>query len=500
MIVDWFKGRSQLLPDKIAVIDGQTERSYTYDELNQRAEKLAAYLLKQKIEVGDRVALVSKNSVAHLDFLFACTKIGAIFVPLNWRLMQEELRDIVKDCQPSFMAYSQEFATDVDQQGGEQNFINTESEAYEAIVSTTERSSFTSAKLPEEAKAVLIYTSGSTGRPKGAIISHRSLINNALYTIPSWNLTSHDCTIAITPMFHTAGLFSLVTPLLMAGGEVYIQPNYSTLSTYQIIVDYQPTHIFMVPTMYYNMLTNPEINITKMTSVKLFVSGGAPLPKAVFEGYASANLPLINSYGLTEVGPNNFLISPQEAREKPGCVGKPNILSNVKLVDENDRDVKVGEVGELLIAGNHAFKGYWNNQPETIEAFHMGYVRTGDYAKQDEAGDYYIIGRKKEMIISGGENVYPSEVEAILIKHPLVQDVIVVGYEVEKWGESVGAAVVLKQEEPNYAEVLQAYCAERLAVYKAPKTYMQLKEFPLTPVGKIDKKELVKQFEQLISK
>lgn len=196
---------------------------------------------------------------------------------------------------------------------------------------------------------------------------------------------------------------------------------------------------------------------------------------------------IINSYGLTEVGPNIFLISPQEAREKPGCVGKLNILNDVKLVDENYRDVKAGEVGELLIAGNHAFKGYWNNHLESTEAFHMGYVRTGDYAKQDEAGDYYIIGRKKEMIISGGENVYPSEVEAVLIKHPLVQDVVVVGYEVETWGESVGAAVILKQEEPNFAEILQAYCAERLAVYKTPKVYIQLDTFPLNPVGKIKK-------------
>lgn len=499
MTIDWFKGRAQLLPDKNAVIDGKTKQTYTYDEMNQRAEKLAAYLRQQQIVEGDRVALISKNSVAHLDFLFACTKIGAIFVPLNWRLMPEELNGIVEDCQPRFIAYSQEFAENIDQQADKQTVINTESDAYHVIVSSPHRSSFTSTILPEEATAVLIYTSGSTGRPKGAKISHRSLISNALYTIPSWNLTSKDRTITITPMFHTAGLFSLVTPLLMVGGEIYIEENYSTHSTYHLILAYQPTRLFMVPTMYYDLLRNPETDIKQMTSVELFVSGGAPLPTAVFEGYAAVNLPLINSYGLTEVGPNNFLISPEEAQAKPGCVGKPNLLIDVKLVDDNYRTVKPGEIGELLIAGNHAFKGYWNNSLESAEAFHMGYVRTGDYAKQDETGDYYIIGRKKEMIISGGENVYPSEVESVLIKHPLVQDVVVVGYEVEKWGESVAAAVILKEDEPNFEAILHDYCAERLAIYKTPKTYMALEAFPLNPVGKINKIALVKQFEQSFS-
>lgn len=348
--------------------------------------------------------------------------------------------------------------------------------------------------IDRENPAVIIYTSGSTGTPKGTIISHRALVSNAVYTIPSWNLTASDRTLTVPPMFHTAGLFALVTPILMAGGQIVIQPKFLAEETFELIKTYRPTKIFMVLTMYYDMMLKPSINIAEMTSVDLFISGGASLSPEVYHAFKKLELPLTDSYGLTECGPNNFTIDPVAARQKEGSVGKPNIFSKVRIVDHANQDVMPGEIGELLIGGDHAFSGYWNNHDATVAAFHEGYVRTGDFARMDADGDYYIVGRKKEMIITGGENVYPSEVEKVVNAHPDVLDAIVVGYPNTKWGESVACALILKEPGTFDEEALKAYCKERLAIYKTPKLYIELDEFPRNAVGKINKRELVKMF------
>lgn len=498
MTIDWLKGRSRLLPTKVAVIEAESGQEWSYSAMNQRAEKLAAYLIHHQVKVGDRVALLAQNDIAHLDFLFACTKIGAIFVPLNRRLKEDEIEHIIEDCQPILLAHGAEFNDYLGDKTYDFVMLNIESEDYQTVVETNQQVDFPSAYLSEETPAVIIYTSGSTGQPKGAIISHRALISNALYTLPSWNLTQHDSTVAITPMFHTAGLFSLVTPLLMAGGTIVIQAAYSAEATFDVLTRYLPTHVFMVPTMYYDMLNNTEIDITRLTSVKLFISGGAPMSNDVYGAFQREGLPLIDSYGLTEVGPNNFLISPEEAVYKRGSVGKPNIFSEVLVVDDQNQPVTTGEVGELLIAGNHAFSGYWNKPQETKEAFYDRFVRTGDFARRDEEGNYYIVGRKKEMIISGGENVYPSEVETVLNEHPSIHDAVVVGFPDKKWGESVAAAIILKDPTQYNEADLKAYCAERLAVYKAPKFYLVLSEYPRTPVGKINKLQIAEMVQEAV--
>lgn len=494
MIVNWLDRRASLTPSRSAVIEPKTGIQLTYEQLNKRAENLAMYLKDKNVGHGDRVVLIAKNSVSHLDFLFACTKIGAIFTPLNWRLKENELIAILNDNQPSILAYESDYCFPFFFNLNQLHLIDVESNEYHLIVNEVISSYFKPYPVKPEDAAVIIYTSGSTGVPKGAIISHKALITNALNTLPGWGVNQNDRTIAITPMFHTAGLFGLVTPLLLAGGEIIIQPTFRAQETYELIMEYQPTKLFMVPTMYYDLMNN--VDIETMTSVDLLISGGAPMSKSVCEAFKVANLPLIDSYGLTEVGPNNFWKSPYDTSISHESVGKPILFNQIKLINHQGEEVEQGDVGELLIGGDHAFSGYWNNLEASEEAFYEGYVRTGDLARMDEFGNYYIVGRQKEMIITGGENVFPKEVESVLNNHPLVHDIIVVGYPNKKWGESVGAAVILEEATTNYETILDDYSERNLAVYKKPKTYLELESFPRNAVGKIDKKEIIKMIIQ----
>lgn len=492
MKIDWLAGRANLTPNRNAVVDPKFNRKWSYEQLNQRAVNLAAYLRQQDVGYGDRVVLIAQNSISHLDFLFACTKLGAIFTPINWRLKENELMSILNDNQPVIVAYESDFRYPFYYQTEHFRLIDVDSVKYDIIVNNDKTTEFRNYPVQQEDPAVIIYTSGSTGQPKGAMISHRAMISNALNSLPSWGITKDDRTITISPMFHTAGLFSLVTPLLMAGGELIIQPTFEATLTFELVKEYQPTKIFMVPTMYYDLMNTQEIDISEMTSVDLFVSGGAPMSSDVYDAFNNADLPLIDSYGLTEAGPNNFWIAPAEASTRRGSVGKPIMFSDILLVDEANEEVAPGEIGELLIAGNHTFSGYWNNEEATKEAFYKHYVRTGDFAKVDEEGNYSIVGRKKEMIITGGENVYPSEVEEVVIRHQLIHDVIVVGYPNKKWGESVAAAVILNEPSVDAAMILAEYCKTRLAVHKVPKFYLEFNEFPRNSVGKIDKPKITK--------
>lgn len=497
MIVDWLKTRTKFTPNKRAVVDTVYGKEYSYSELNTRAEQLAAYLLREGIKEGDHVAVLAENDISHFDFLFATIKIGAVFIPLNWRLKQNELTKVLKDSKPKIIAHLTKFEKNLEDYTEDHQKLKVDQDEYTQIF----QSAYDEIQLPspitdEEKIAVLIYTSGSTGDPKGAMISHRAMISNALYTIPSWNLTEDDRTITIPPMFHTAGLFSLVVPILMVGGEVIIQSKFDGKSSFEMIRKYRPTKVFMIPTMYYDVLLQEDSDISELDSVELFVSGGAPMSEKVYRAFEDAELPLIDSYGLTEVGPNNFYISPGNFHKKRGTVGKPIMFSEVRIINTEGQPVEVGETGELLISGNHAFSGYLDNPEETQKSFEGRFVRTGDLAKFDTDGDFYIVGRKKEMIISGGENIYPTEVENVLDKHPAVNESVVVGYPNEKWGETVVAAVVLNGEilDAELEEALDEYSSERLAVYKKPKEYMEFSEFPRNSVGKIDKIKIIELF------
>jgi len=494
-MIGWFDKRCTITQNRTAVVDGETGERWTYKELQQRVHTLAAQLAKLGIERGDRVALLAPNHISYLDLLFACGKLGAIFVPLNWRLAWSELAAILQDCTPKIVFVHRELQTLSAQIGatGDCLLLEAGGDAYNSMLlqnADTIPPLDRNLQQPSDPLAI-IYTGGTTGRPKGVILSHSSIYNNAINTALTWSLTMHDVTPTYLPMFHTGGLNALSVPVLLVGGTVIIARQFDAKNVIALLNRENCTIALMVPTMYHMLIESPDFAQTDFPTMHTFLSGGAPCPKSVYKAFANKGLAFKEGYGATETGPNNFYIDPRESVLKPGSVGKPMLLNEVRIVGDEGRDCGDGEVGELLLAGSHLFKGYWN-QPETTEqAMKGGWFHTGDLAKRDADGYYYIVGRKKDMIITGGENVYPLEVEQLIASHTAVRDVAVVGLPDDKWGEIVAALVVLHDDAALSAADIQRYCADRIGKYKIPKKVLFATELPVTSVGKLDKKAMV---------
>lgn len=489
MNLDWIKVRSLLTPDRIALVDPLKRIEWTYKEINKRAENLAYYLKRQGVVKGDRVALYAPNDLAYFDLLLASIKLGAIFIPLNWRLKPVEIKRVIENAEPKFIFHSSKISERLSCIDASLLSLDVDSEEYNEICENPNHVEFHSEPLELGDPAILIYTTGTTGDPKGAIITHNGMVNNSMNTVMSWNITKDDVTIASAPMFHIAGLSGIVIPLLLIGGKVIIDRFFDGVRTNEIIKQYKPTMLFMVPTMYYGLIKSDNFSKDNLKSVHTFVAGGSPPLKEVVNYFVKENIPLINSYGLTEAGPNNFKLTGEIALRHRFSIGYPSFFVDAKIVDENNKELGEGQVGELLLAGQHTFDGYWRNPEETKKAFLGEYVRTGDLAKKDKNGLFYIVDRKKEMIITGGENVFPSEVERVLNDSPYVKSSVVVGYEHPRYGQSVGAAVICDGDKANTA-VIEQHAYDNLAGYKTPKHYLFLEVFPVNSVGKIDKREI----------
>lgn len=488
--LDWLDNRARLSPEKDAIIDEKTNQAWTFKEVNTRAKSVASWLLSQGVRKGDRVALLSPNDINYFDLLFACGKMGAILVPLNWRLSQHEISEILQDCTPVLIGIHQQFETIYEQLTNVcPNSFLIRAENYLEIASYPIRDSFTE-DIIETDPLAMIYTGGTTGKPKGVVLSHQSILWNAMNTIISWSLTAEDVTVNYLPMFHTGGINALSIPVLMIGGTVVIGDQFTGQKAVESINRHRCTIILLVPTMYHLLIQTDDFQGSDFPTMKIFLSGAAPCPLQIYEAFQKKGLAFKEGYGLTEAGPNNFYISPEDARIRRGSVGKPMLFNSIKLVKPDGREAKNNEVGELLIKGKHAFSFYWNNEQATSETLREGWIHTGDLAKRDEEGFYYIVGRKKDMIITGGENVYPLEIEQWLAEHPDIDEVAVLGLPDKKWGEIVTAFIVLKDSLTVGEEELRPYCEHKLGRYKIPKRFIFLEELPKTHVGKIDKKKL----------
>lgn len=494
---DWLERRSRLAPGRVAVIDSDTGQRWTYGDLRERAIRLARFLHSHGVGKGDRVALLAPNHLAYLDMLWACARLGAIFVPLNWRLAATELAEVVNDCTPSVLFVHARFA-DRAAKLAVSHTVVIEDAAYLEVLSAGAKG----ASVPEpieidpEDPLLLLYTGGTTGKPKGAVLPHRAVLWNAVNTVISWGLTAEDVTLTSLPMFHTGGLNALTVPLLVAGGTVVLTDGFDPERAMRFLDQYGCTIALMVPTMYHRIMQTEAFRRGAVPLTVTYLSGGASCPRTVTQAFLEKGAFFRQGYGLTEAGPNNFFIDPRDARRKPDSVGKPMLFNEVRIVRVDGREALPGEVGELLIRGPHVFAGYWNNPAETAAAFTEGWLRTGDLATVDDEGDVFIVGRKKEMIITGGENVYPAEVESVILEHPAVREAAVVGLSDETWGEVVAAAVVLYEGETLTVEALQAHCASRLGRYKVPKRVVFVPELPKTDVGKLDRKRVVALVEE----
>lgn len=497
--------RANLTPNREAIYDLTSGNRYHFAELNQRANRLANFLSDEyRVREGDRVSILAHNSIAYVDLLFGLGKIGAIFAPLNWRLTARELTYIANDCQPKVLIVGPEFThvyNELKDSVQVEHVISIEgaelpgAESYEELFEQASEAEPTSPKIDENDPYCILYTSGTTGQPKGAVLPHRQILWNAINTVISWGLSERDVSPILTPMFHSGGLFVFLVPLIYAGGRIVLARTFDPNASLQLIVDEKSTVILGVPTLFQLWMNSPLFERVDFSHVHFFISGAAPCPPSLIEAWNKTKGVIVRQgYGLTEVGVNCFTMTDEDALRKRGSVGKPIFHSRMRLVDEKGKDVAVGETGELTIQGPHVCTGYWKNPVATEQALQDGWFHTGDMARMDEEGYFYIVGRLKDMIISGGENIYAAEVEAVFREHPTVADAALIGYPDEKWGEIGLMIVVCKPDQSVGAEELLAFCKGKLAKYKIPKRIEFVKVLPYSPYGKVIKSELKSQW------
>ncbi|HEY8212162.1 MAG TPA: long-chain fatty acid--CoA ligase [Myxococcaceae bacterium] len=496
---DWLRMRADLTPGRVALVDRVGRRGeLTYARWNADADRTARFLAERLgVQRGDRVAVLAMNCVEILDLWFACGKLGAVLQPLNWRLTPVELQDLVRDAGAGVLIYGPDFASQVEVLRAAatpiKRFVALDPEAAGGDVRFSERDRVSGAPVrpaevgPDDAW-VLCYTGGTTGLPKGAVLTYRSILANAVNTIAGWGLTPDDCAVLDAPLFHAGGLNVFTSPLVYAGGRSIVCRSFSADRVLELVASRRISLLFGVPTMFLTLQAHAGFGSVDFSHLKLVITGGAPCPPPVFETFWAQGVDFRMGYGLTEAGPNNFGMPKERVREKLGSVGFPLPQVEVRIARDDGRDCAPGEVGEVLIRGPHVCGGYWQRPEETARAIVDGWLHTGDLGRVDGEGFHAIVGRKKELIISGGENVYPAEIEAVLAGHPAVAEAVVLGAPDPKWGEVPRAVVALKAQAS--AEELTAFCLQRLGKYKVPRSFSFLLELPKTAAGKVDRRRL----------
>lgn len=503
---DFLGKRASLSPAKIAIMDETGKEKFTYSMLNERASRVAYFLYSLGIRKGQRVGLLSQNCIPAIEIFYACAKLGAIFVPFNTRLSSAEIAKIASDVSPAILFLDKNYQEVVLSAGeafpprsrqiiigmkhGIKDYLCGYDEIFAREFNEQKENAPVCPVITSIDPWVILFTGGTTGTPKGAILTHGSVFWNAINTIIGWGLRDSDVAPIFTPLFHTGGLNVLLTPLLLLGGTCVIVKSFNPDKAFDIIKRRKATYVFMVPSMFRMMMDSPKWKDEKFRTVREFVTGGAPCPKTIFSAFAEKKKNFRMGYGLTEAGPNNFYIDPQRAVESPSLVGKPLPFVEAKIVTEEGEEGKSNQVGELYLRGPHVFSGYWQKPEETKKVFEGGWLKTGDLAKVNEDGNFEIVGRKKEMFISGGENIYPVEVEEVILRHPEVKEVAVVGIPDEKWGEVGLAAVVPVSGVSITEEELKEFMKDKIARYKIPKKFIFMEELPKTSAGKVDKMKI----------
>ena len=501
-VTDFLAKRAELSPDKVALIEWPSGAETTYSDWNERANRTARFLAELGVEAGDRVAVYSSNHVEFLDLILAAPKIGAVLVNLNWRLTVPELIEFTANADPKVLIYSPDWADNAHQLAEQLDLqivvaierpADGEVDFADRLASSADPVRWLDLELDHPWG--IFPTGGTTGLPKGAVLTHGNVTWNSTNTIVSWGLHAGHSAALELPLFHIGGPFIFMLPLIHAGGTtVFCTNGFDPDQTLDLVDSGRITHYVGVPTMYQVLQSHPRWERTDFSKLELVISGGAPCPAPIMEEFWRRSVDFKTGYGLTEASGNCFWLPPDQVRAKPGSVGYPLFHNRCRIVDEDGNDVEQGTPGELLMEGPHIFAGYWNRPEATAEALADGWLHTGDIATQDEDGAFRIIGRSKEMYISGGENVYPSEVESVLAAHPAIDEAAVVGIPDEKWGEVGAAFVTLHAGHVLEEGELISFAGERLARYKLPRRVVVLDELPLTAIGKHDKKLMAARF------
>ena len=503
--------RARLDPTGVAVVDIDTDKKYTYGDLDRRANILANLLRSRYgIAKGDRVAFISRSRVELIDGYFATGKLGAILVPYNARLSAEELTLLMTNEQPNVLVYEgiyADTAKKLAENGVMEQFIcldaapnPLEHPVYDALLDSGDATPVSCPELQLEDVHLIIHTGGTTGLPKGGLITHKGEIFNSFSEICTWGLRYDDKALILLPLFHTGGWNLLTLPLLHVGATIYLARAYDPKKTIEVVEQEKLTYLFGAATIFRMMVERPEFKDSDLSSLKWIMAGAAPTPLNIMQEFWNKGIKFVLGYGMTEAGPNNLSTPPQFVpqeviEEKYASVGKPFYLSMPKLIDDDGSEITTPDTpGELLWAGPQIFAGYWGNETETKNTLIDGWVHTGDMATFDKDGFYYIVGRKKNMFISGGENVFPPEIESAIYEIEAVREVCVIGVPDEKWGEVGKAVVSLKPGMTiDKAGILSALNG-KLARYKIPKYVTFVDDIPKNNVGKIVVHEIQKAY------
>jgi fatty-acyl-CoA synthase len=511
-IGDYLGRREIYSPDKLAIIDAgkNPELRLTYHEWNERVNRLANWLRHDAaVEKGDRVGILARDGVEPLDTFFACGKLGAIHTAFNWRLHWREIAALVEQTRPHVLIYSNDFKDAVAALADEiadtdhtiSDYIHLEgdgiegSHLYADLLASAPDRPVTCEMLDKEDTACLLFTGGTTGLPKAARISHRMICWNVLNTVIH-DLQHDDIYLNVYPLFHAGGLFAYLSSQVVFGNTTVVIRQFDPEQVLDLIERHGVTVFAGVPTMYQVMTQAPNWETADLSSLRFCTSGGAPLPVPLVEHYTrEKGIRFKQGFGMTEYGPGLFALPPEDAIRKAGSIGRPNFFVDVRVVDEDNNPLGPNEEGELVLKGPSRFSGYWENPEATASVIDdEGWFHTGDTVRHDEEWYFYVVDRKKDMFISGGENIYPTEIEHVLYKHPAVHMAAVIGVPDEQWGEVGKACVVLAPGAEADEEELIAFMRNRWARYKVPKSVEFMDQLPLSGMGKILKRELRDRF------
>ncbi len=515
----WTAKSAFLHPNRTALVTPEGRRSYR--EMEEGVQRAAAVLRDRGLEAGDRFGILMWNDARFLDLLFAAGRVGAVAVPLNWRLTPVELAFQVEDAGVKLLLAGPEQAEAAREVADSTGCpVVAVPDEYEAIADAAvaggspagpsaagpspagsqkagSRPPPMSALPGDDDPVLMVYTSGTTGRPKGALLTHRNLFWNAINDILAVGLTWRDTSLTILPLMHVGGIGLFTLPTLLAGGTVIMPRRFDPEETLALIRDEGVNVMLGVPAIHTMLVESPDWDAADLSSLRFMYNGGDRCPLEVVERFREKGVPFAGGYGLTETAPTAFLTELdqlEQAASAPGFAGKPSFGMDARIVDDRGRDVAPGEVGEVVMQGPNLFREYWGRPEETVRAFRGGWFHTGDLATWDEEGFTFIQGRKKQMLKSGGENIYPAEVEQALLEHPEVAEACVIGRPHPKWTEVPFAVVGLRTPDAVDETGLRAFLEGRLARFKIPAGFAFVEVLPRTSIGKPDRPLLEKRY------
>ena len=499
---DWTAYHASMRGDKVAIVDLDTQEEVTYGALEDRASRLAEWLQSQGVIKGDRVTLLTPNCPEVFEAQFACSKIGAICIPLNWRLTVPELEYILGDSAPKVLIYDAQFADAAEQLISLSSVPNNLMlDAHDADCAYKQTlAALTGAYQDVECTlddvAMIMYTSGTTGHPKGAMITFGMNFYNAVNLGIPAGISSISIQLVVLQLFHTRGMNCYANPLLHAGGRLLLMRNFDPVRALAVLGDASlgVTHFFGVPAPYQFMMQHPDFDATDLSRIVTSGVGGARCAEAILRGWIDRVVPLIQGWGMTETSPGGRALDAADVMRKIGSAGKALLHTEPKIIDDDGATLPWGEVGELLICGPNITPGYWNIAEATADSFVDGWLKTGDAARFDDEGFIYIVDRWKDMYISGGENVYPAEVENVLYQLEQVAEAAIIGVPDERWGETGKAVLVLKPGQTLEADTVIGHCLANLAKFKVPSSVEFIEALPRNATGKVLKRTLRDQY------